>query len=198
MSPTLIIFIKNPELGKAKTRLAQSVGPERALQIYEALLGHTRQLTQAVPAHRMLFYSSFVDTQDDWSAVDFDKHLQANGELGWRMEKAFHLAFEQQGGPVLIVGSDCAQLTAAIIQQGIDALETHDFVIGPAEDGGYYLLGMRSFQPAVFHGIQWSTAEVFSQTKDIIDEHGWTISLLPILSDIDYEEDWKKHGWEIP
>ena len=198
MSPTLIIFIKNPELGKAKTRLAQSVGPERALQIYRALLGHTRELTKAVPAKRMLFYSSFVDTEDEWLPQDFDKYLQASGELGQRMEEAFRLAFAEQDGPVLIIGSDCAQLTTDIIQEGIDALAIHDFVIGPAEDGGYYLLGMRSFQPAVFQGIHWSTESVFAQTKDIIDRHGWDLKCLPVLSDIDYEEDWEKHGWEIP
>ena len=198
MYPTLIIFIKNPELGKAKTRLAQSVGPEKALQIYLALLGHTREVAQAVPARRMLFYSSFVDVKDAWPAADFDKYLQASGGLGERMEEAFRSAFDEQQGPVLIIGSDCAQLTSTIVQQGIEALATHDFVIGPAEDGGYYLLGMREFHPEVFQGVRWSTASVFSQTEAIIQEHQWSLALLPTLSDIDYLEDWEKHGWEIP
>ncbi|MEL7250241.1 MAG: TIGR04282 family arsenosugar biosynthesis glycosyltransferase [Bacteroidota bacterium] len=198
MSPTLIIFIKNPELGKAKTRLAQDVGPEKALQIYQTLLAHTRKVTQAVPAQRLLFYSSFVDAADAWSADDFDKHLQASGGLGHRMEEAFTLAFGQNNGPVLIIGSDCAQLNASIVQQGIDALQENDFVIGPAEDGGYYLLGMQAFHPEVFRDIEWSTSAVFPQTRAIIEAHNWSLSLLPILSDIDYLEDWEKHGWEIP
>lgn len=195
--PTLLIFIKNPELGKAKTRLAQSVGPERALEIYQALLGHTRQLAQAVDAQRMLFYSAFVDQQDQWPNSDFAKYLQASGGLGERMSAAFAQAFAETDGPVLIIGSDCAQLTPAIVQQGINALETHDFVIGPAEDGGYYLLGMKAFHPEVFQDIAWSTEEVLPQTLEIIKTKDWSHSLLPVLSDIDYEEDWEKHGWDI-
>lgn len=195
--PTLLIFIKNPELGKAKTRLAESVGPERALKIYEALLKHTCQLAQAVDAQRMLFYSAFVDEQDQWPNQDFAKHLQASGGLGERMTAAFAQAFAEGGGPVLIIGSDCAQLTPAIVEEGIKALVTHDFVIGPAEDGGYYLLGMRAFHPEVFQDIAWSTETVLPQTLEIISSNDWSHSLLPVLSDIDYEEDWEKHGWEI-
>lgn len=194
---TLLIFIKNPELGKAKTRLAQTVGPERALQIYLALLGHTRTICQSVDARRMLFYSSYIDAADEWPAADFDKYLQSSGGLGQRMEEAFRIAFEEASGPVLIVGSDCAQLKADIITQAISALDTHDFVIGPAEDGGYYLLGMRTFRPEVLQGISWSTAEVLPQTKDIMEQMDSTVAYLPTLSDIDYEEDWEKHGWEI-
>lgn len=146
----------------------------------------------------MLFYSSFVDGQDDWSSNSFDKFLQSSGGLGTRMHDAFQQAFSDQAGPVLIIGSDCAQLTTGIIQSGIDALAKHDFVVGPAEDGGYYLLGMRAFHPEVFENIAWSTESVLAQTKTIIEEQGWSLKLLPTLSDIDYEEDWEKHGWEIP
>lgn len=195
--PTLLIFIKNPELGKAKTRLAQTVGPERALKIYCALLGHTCQLTQAVDAQRMLFYSSFIDEKDNWPNQDFSKYLQVSGGLGDRMTAAFQQAFEENGGPVLIIGSDCAQLTPAIVEQGIQLLETNDFVIGPAEDGGYYLLGMKKFYPEVFQNVAWSTETVLPQTLDIISSNTWSHALLPVLSDIDYEEDWEKHGWEI-
>lgn len=195
--PTLLIFIKNPELGKAKTRLAQSVGPERALKIYEALLQHTCQVAQSVDAQRMLFYSTFVDEEDQWPNQDFAKYLQVAGGLGERMAAAFAQAFAEGGGPVLIIGSDCAQLTPAIVEQGIQSLETHDFVIGPAEDGGYYLIGMREFHPEVFQNITWSTEEVLPQTLAIIGSRKWSHHLLPVLSDIDYEEDWAKHGWEI-
>lgn len=195
--PTLLIFIKNPELGKAKTRLAQSVGPERALKIYEALLQHTRQLALAVDARRLLFYSAYIDEEDLWAKEDFTKYLQVAGGLGERMTAAFAQAFAAGGGPVLIIGSDCAQLTPAIVEQGLQSLETHDFVIGPAEDGGYYLIGMRAFHPEVFQNITWSTEEVLPQTLAIIGSQKWSHHLLPVLSDIDYEEDWAKHGWEI-
>lgn len=194
--PTIIIFIKNPELGKAKTRLASTLGPERALRIYEALLGHTREVVSSIPARRLLYYSSFIDEQDDWSAQLFEKHLQASGELGQRMEAAFQQAFET-GAPVLIVGSDCAQLTPDILHQAIAQLEQQDVVIGPAEDGGYYLLGMNRFLPALFRDIAWSTEQVLPQTLAIAKNQGASCELLPVLSDIDYEEDWEKHGWEL-
>lgn len=193
---TLLIFIKNPEKGKAKTRLAQGVGEERALQIYQALLGHTRKVAQGVKAKRLLFYSSFIDEQDEWTADDFEKRLQEGDDLGERMQLAFAEGF-RKGGPVVIIGSDCAQLTSELVEEAIDHLQRHDFVIGPAEDGGYYLLGMRTFMPAVFEGINWSTAEVFSTTLQRLGAHNWSYELLPVLSDIDFEEDWEKYGWEL-
>jgi rSAM/selenodomain-associated transferase 1 len=194
--PTIIIFIKNPELGKAKTRLASTVGPERALGIYIALLGHTRRVVSSVPARRLLYYSSFIDTQDEWSDKDFDKYLQIKGGLGEKMATAFQQAFEN-GAPVLIVGSDCAQLTPDILLSAIESLNKNDVVIGPAEDGGYYLLGMNRFLPELFRGISWSTEQVFPQTLTILEKLGASYGLLPTLSDIDYEEDWDKHGWEV-
>lgn len=194
--PTLLIFIKNPEKGKAKTRLAQGVGEERALRIYQALLGHTRQVAQGVEARRLLFYSSFVDEQDEWPATDFDKRLQEGHDLGERMQRAFAEGF-RAGSPVVIIGSDCAQLTSELVEEAIAHLQRHDFVIGPAEDGGYYLLGMRTFMPAVFEDIQWSTAGVFAATLQRLHANNWTCQLLPTLSDIDFEEDWEKYGWEI-
>ncbi len=193
---TLLIFIKNPEKGKVKTRLAQGVGEERALAIYWALLGHTRQIAEAIDAHRLLFYSSFIEQEDDWSPTAFDKRLQEGADLGERMKRAFATAFTE-GGPAVIIGSDCAQLTPAIVVEAYRQLEQHDFVLGPAEDGGYYLLGMRTYMPSVFDDMAWSTDQVLPQTLAHIKENNWSVSLLPTLSDIDFQEDWEKHGWEI-
>jgi rSAM/selenodomain-associated transferase 1 len=190
---TTLIFIKNPELGKAKTRLAATVGAERALSIYRQLLAHTRRVVRAVEARRLLYYSRFVDTQDEWSAAEFDKRLQVAGDLGLRMQQAFAEAFAEGGGPVLIIGSDCAELSPAIIEEAFRQLETHDIVIGPARDGGYYLLGMRTFTPAVFQDMEWSTAEVLQQTLARIPE-GHSYFLLPTLSDVDTEADWLTYG----
>lgn len=193
---TTLIFIKNPELGKAKTRLAATVGAERALSIYHQLLAHTRRVVRAVEARRLLYYSRFVDTRDEWSAAEFDKRLQAAGDLGARMQQAFAEAFAEGGGPVLIVGSDCAELSPAIIEEAFRQLETHDIVIGPARDGGYYLLGMRTFTPEVFTDIAWSTAEVLQQTLARIPD-GYTYFLLPTLSDVDTEADWEAYGGQL-
>ena len=194
--PALIVFIKNPELGKVKTRLAQGVGDQMALKIYKALMEHTRNITLEVDATRLLFYSENIAQEDDWQKSDFHKYLQSNGGLGDRMSKAFEQAFDQSS-PVLIIGSDCAQLDASIIKKGIEELETHDFVVGPAEDGGYYLLGMRNFQPSVFEDVKWSTESVLETTLGIMTNNNQSYYLLPELSDIDYVEDWEKHGWDL-
>lgn len=194
--PVLIIFVKNPELGKVKTRLAQGVGDEMALRIYRALLSHTKKVSLEVAAERLLFYSEKITVNDNWSTNDFHKYVQSDGDLGDRMSTAFEQAFNH-GHPVLIIGSDCAQMDVSIIEKGIEQLAKHDFVIGPAEDGGYYLLGMRTFKPDVFKNIAWSTERVLSSTLDIMRVNNWSCFLLPQLSDIDYAEDWEKHGWEI-
>ena len=193
--PAIIIFIKNPELGKAKTRLAATVGDERALAIYKELLRHTREtVLQIRNCEKYLFYSSFINEQDDWPNDFFHKKLQPKGDLGTRITTAFEDVFETNQ-PVLIVGSDCASLTSEILAEAINALKENDFVIGPAEDGGYYLIGMNEFSPLVFEDIAWSTEQVLPQTIDKVHELGMTFGLLPTLSDIDYEEDWEKWGW---
>ncbi len=195
--PATIIFIKNPELGKAKTRLAATVGDERALAIYKELLRHTREtVLQIENCEKYLFYSSFIDKQDDWPNDFFHKKLQPTGDLGTRIKTAFKEVFETNQ-PVLIVGSDCASLTSEILAKAINDLKENDFVIGPAEDGGYYLIGMNNFQPSVFEDIAWSTEQVLPQTIDEIQNLGKTFGLLTTLSDIDYEEDWEKWGWEF-
>ena len=196
MTPALLIFIKNSEKGKVKTRLAKTVGDDTALAIYKALLAHTRQVALAVAGTRYLFYSQYIPPQDDWSATDFQKQLQAEGALGYKMTKAFETAF-QQHQRVVIIGSDCASLTPAIITKAFQQLEKQDFVIGPAMDGGYYLLGMNQFQPRVFENIIWSTETVLQRTIDRITELKGSYFLLPTLSDIDYAEDWEKHRGEL-
>lgn len=191
---TLLIFVKNPKKGQVKTRLAQTVGDDEALRIYLELLKHTRQLATQTKAVRQIHYSHFIDANDDWAIPVFEKHLQYGEDLGQRMAKAFQTAF-QTASKVVIIGSDCASLTTEVIQQAFDALDTADFVVGPAQDGGYYLLGMSAYLPFVFDDIEWSTESVFTRTIEHINAHQKSYTLLPTLSDIDYEEDWKKYGW---
>jgi len=192
----LLIFTKNPEKGKVKTRLAATVGDDRALLIYKSLLAHTRGVAKSISAKRLLFYSETIAKDDAWASTDFEKHLQHSGDLGERISAAFETGF-QEGGPVLIIGSDCPQLSASIVNDAFAALKKHDFVLGPAMDGGYYLLGMQAFSPSLFQDIAWSTAEVAQETRKKIEILGASCHELPILSDIDYEEDWEKYGWKI-
>lgn len=191
----LLIFIKNPEPGKVKTRLARAVGDQQALAIYRVLLEYTREVTQAVDAHRMLFYSTFIDPGDNWPETDFEKLLQQGRDLGARMDHAFQLAFQRFTKAVLI-GSDCASLTPEIIFEAFSALDRFPYVLGPALDGGYYLLGMRAPAPFLFKNMTWSTANVLTETIQRIGERGQSHFLLPALSDIDTVEDWEKYGWD--
>ena len=166
------------------------------MAIYKALLTHTRKLTLSVPTTRFLFYSNEINHKDDWSTADFKKEVQANGDLGDRIKAAFTKAFETHD-QVIIIGSDCASLTTEIVNQGFKVLEDHDYVLGPAMDGGYYLLGMKKYTPELFIDMPWSTEKVAEITIDRIKEKGKSCFLLPELSDIDFEEDWEKWGWEI-
>jgi rSAM/selenodomain-associated transferase 1 len=192
----LITFIKNPEKGKVKTRIAATVGDDKALAIYKALMEHTRNVALATNTNRLLFYSEQINFKDKWSNEDFQKALQAEGDLGDKIKNAFATAFEQNE-KVVIIGSDCASLTPDIVSDAFAKLEDHDFVIGPAMDGGYYLVGMSYFEPSLFENITWSTDSVFPDTMKVIEGLGKTCGLLPELSDIDFEEDWERWGWEI-
>ena len=188
---TLIIFIKNPKLGKVKTRLAATVGDEKALSIYKKLLSFTQKLAISLPCERMLFYSDEIEANDDWSNVFFQKNKQYGNDLGERMKNAFCEVL-LTSKKAIIIGSDCAELTKEILENAFEALEKNDFVIGPAEDGGYYLLGMNHFEPTIFENINWSTAEVLSKTIEKIARLEKKVAFMPTLSDIDNEEDWKK------
>ena len=194
---TLLIFIKNPEKGKVKTRLAQTLGAEQALKIYHELLRHTRKVALGVDARRMLFYSDFIDEEDEWSPQDFQKMVQHGADLGERMSNAFLLGLISPEDKAVIIGSDCPLLSPEVIYTAFQKLEEYPFVVGPATDGGYYLLGMRQHTPALFQEMEWSTNQVLPLTLEKIEQLGAAYFILPELPDIDYEEDWKKYGWEV-
>ena len=194
----LILFVKNPEKGKVKTRIAKTAGEELALKVYQSLLTYTRNLAAEVAADKLLYYSSFVDKGDAWNPEVFSKRLQTGTDLGQRMAIAFEQAFKIGYQKVVIIGSDCATLTPAIVMNAYEKLEKHPFVLGPAKDGGYYLLGMNRLETSVFEGIQWSTPDVLTQTIEKIKALEMSYALLETLSDIDYWEDWEKYGWELP
>ncbi len=195
-SNALLIFIKNPVLGKVKTRLAATVGADKALKVYFELLRHTREISSQVEADRFLCYSDAVEEHDDWSNEEFIKKTQTGADLGARMSNAFKVALIHNK-KVVIIGSDCPLLQADHLAVAFAKLEEYPFVIGPALDGGYYLLGMRQFSPEVFEHIEWSTDAVFSATLENIKALGQTCFQLPPLPDVDTEADWKAYGWEI-
>ncbi len=195
-SAAIIIFIKNAEKGKVKTRLASTLGDDKALQIYKALLGHTRKTVLSIPVERLLYYSSYINFDDEWPSAEFHKYLQPSGDLGERITYAFEKTFKSFDN-VIIVGSDCPTLSTKILTEAFEQLQHHNFVIGPAQDGGYYLLGMRQFSPSLFENIEWSTESVLPNTIRAIEKLDASYHLLPELSDVDYEEDWEKWGWDL-
>lgn len=186
----LLIFIKNPRLGYVKTRLARTMGNVEALRIYRFLLEKTHAAALRLNAHKMLFYSDFIEEGDIWSRDFFDKKVQRGADLGERMDNAFREAFDAGAEKVVIIGSDCPELNESVLNQAFEALDSTDFVIGPVPDGGYYLLGMKSPEPSLFYGIEWSTETVRALTLEKIGALNKTAALLPELTDVDTEEDW--------
>ncbi len=194
MSRHVIIFIRNPQLGKVKTRLAATVGDERALDVYRKLLTITREAALGAQCDRYLFYAEHPDQKDDWDTVFFKKREQKGRELGERMLNAFVEVFGLGAKRAVIIGSDCPEMRAGIIDDAFSALETADVVIGPATDGGYYLLGMKKIVPELFHDKQWSTSTVLSSTLSDAERLGLRVHLLPPLSDLDDEADLIRSG----
>ena len=187
----LIIFIKNPALGKVKTRLAKTVGDEKALEIYRELSRITRKNASILRGVQLyVFYSNFIDKNDDWSNEIFEKRVQLGEGLGDRMSNAFHEILTQHEH-VCIIGSDCPTLSVDILNQSFEMLQNHDFVVGPSTDGGYYLLGISSKKyDFLFKNMEWSTENVLSETLQRIAQNDKTIALLPYLTDVDEEKDW--------
>ncbi len=190
MNEAIIIFVRKPELGKVKTRLAASLGNEKALEVYKELLWHTRQICKQVGADKFVYYHEQIEQNDLWDASGFNKRLQANAELGVKMVKAFKEVFDAGYKKVLIIGSDCLQLTDELIKEALCVLNKNDAVIGPATDGGYYLLGMKNLHPYFFENKLWSSSNVFDETMDDALHHQLTMAVLPILTDVDTEADW--------
>ena len=164
MTSVLIIFVKNPVLGKVKTRLADALGEENALLIYQKLLQHTCLVTGNIIADKYVFYLEFINHNDLWKNEVYKKKLQHGNDLGERMKNAFELLFQKGYKEIVIIGSDCYELTEEIIMNAFGELKQKDVVIGPAKDGGYYLLGMNIFIPELFTGKSWSTNKVLQET----------------------------------
>jgi hypothetical protein len=187
----LLIFTRNPELGKAKTRLAKTVGDETALEIYKFLLQKTCAISSKVTADKAVYYSVKVRNNDIWDENIYQKHQQVGEDLGVRMFHAFQNSFNAGYKKVLIIGSDLYDLTSEIIENAFKKLEENDVVIGPAEDGGYYLLGMNSLQTAIFKNKKWGTESV--RTATLADLKDKKVHLLQVLNDVDVFEDIEHH-----
>lgn len=191
----LLVFVKNPKPGKVKTRLASTLGNELALEIYQRLLAYTRDICLKTDADKEIWFGNEIPEKDLWSEAGFQRHQQVPEDLGSRMLSAFQKGFINGYKRIVIIGSDNAKITEKHIGEAFDALENHDAVIGPALDGGYYLLGIKvasNFDLSVpFRDKKWSSESVFADTMKDFEKMGLEVFELEALSDIDYEEDLK-------
>ncbi|MCR4337689.1 MAG: TIGR04282 family arsenosugar biosynthesis glycosyltransferase [Candidatus Omnitrophica bacterium] len=192
MGPNILLyFVKYPTPGKVKTRLAKTVGDEEAAKLYSDLaeknLRVIASLYQRNICDLVIVYDPPERSEDikRWLSLSCEYLPQCGEGLSERLTHAFHKAFQMGGKGVMALGSDTLGLTTDIIQQGFEALHSNDVVVGPAEDGGYYLIGLNHFQPKLFEGVPWSTNEVLPQTYKIINSLRLSYQTLCQLEDLD-------------
>ncbi len=185
----IIIFARNPELGKVKTRLAKTIGDTAALNIYKFLVQHTVNITKNIPCQKFVYYTNFIDKTDVWDANIYQKKIQSGATLGERMHNAFKDVLNSYN-KAIIIGTDMLALRQEDIEKAFNALETNHAVIGPALDGGYYLLGLKNQIPkGIFNNKQWSTETVLKDTLNDLKNHN--VYLLDVKNDIDTYDDIK-------
>ncbi len=187
----LIIFTRNPELGRCKTRLAETIGDESALKIYTFLLRHTAKVSEGIKADKYVFYSERIEQFDLWNPDIFRKKLQFGTDLGERMANAFSELFDLGYEKALIIGSDLLDLSQLHIDNAFDQLNGHEVVIGPSTDGGYYMLGLKQIHEKIFKNKAWGTNTVLRDTLN--DLQNINVEILEELNDIDTFEDMKHY-----
>lgn len=194
MSDHLFIFTRYPEPGKAKTRLIPALGAVAAAELHrqmtERTLAQVKVLQQRDPLDVEVWYAGGDRAQmQAWLGGALQYQPQPEGDLGDRMAGAFQTAFDQGAKTAVIIGTDCPELTDTLLIEAFQALRQTDLVLGPASDGGYYLIGLRRFVPELFQSIAWSTERVFQQTVEIANTLNVSLTCLPVLTDIDRPED---------
>lgn len=189
----LLIFARLPELGQVKTRLAAGIGAEAALAVYQELLARTRaaaagfggQKTVWLPPSATPLTSAAVAAY--WPGYAWQP--QPAGDLGGKMQAAFAQAFAAGAGAAVVIGTDCPGLRSTHLNQAFELLASHDVVVGPAADGGYYLLGMKRLHRDFFLNKTWSTASVLSATLTDAARLHLRVAHLPTLHDVDTAAD---------
>jgi rSAM/selenodomain-associated transferase 1 len=199
----LLVFVRAPEPGSVKTRLAAAIGNDAALRIYRRLAEHTLREAAALAGEAVQVRVHHTPAQAGdavraWMGAGPVYLPQAEGDLGARMEDAFARAFAEGADQVVIVGSDLPELSAGLLRRAFDLLDAHPAVLGPARDGGYYLLGLAHPVPGIFGGIAWSTAEVLAATLARFRAAGIEPAMLEALADVDevgdLPEGWREDG----
>ncbi|ALF51710.1 hypothetical protein ACX27_00810 [Nostoc piscinale CENA21] len=190
----LIIFTRYPEPGKTKTRLIPALGSVGAANLQQQMTEYTllqvAELQKAIGVSvELRFAGGSLELMQDWLGWELLYASQGEGDLGTRMARSLVDAFRKNAEYVIIIGSDCPGVTSQILATAFQQLQTVDLVIGPAIDGGYYLIGVRRFIPELFDNIDWGTSQVLQQTIDIAAKLGVLSIYLPTLADVDRPED---------
>ncbi len=191
---SLIIFTRYPEIGTTKTRLIPAIGAEKASNLQKKMtqltIDKSRQLQDKLNLNIDVYFSGGnKEKMASWLGENINFKTQAQGDLGTKMYSALEDKFKQGSKNNLIIGTDCPDLTTDILFTAFNQLKNHDLVIGEAEDGGYYLIGLNSLIPDLFIDINWGTETVFSQTIDKAKKLNLSVYQLPILRDLDRPED---------
>jgi uncharacterized protein len=187
----LIIFVRNPVLGKVKTRLATDIGNEKALKVYLQLLKITSEVVMPLNCVKFVYYSNTIIEGDCWDKEGITKRAQTGDNLGQRMKNAFAEVFDLGFRKTIVIGSDCPDLRTYDLEQAFKMLESHDMVIGPAMDGGYYLLGMKKLYAGLFEDKPWGTDMVLLETLHDLETSGLSFFKGRIINDVDTIEDLK-------
>ncbi|MHB8835116.1 MAG: TIGR04283 family arsenosugar biosynthesis glycosyltransferase [Candidatus Methylomirabilia bacterium] len=190
----LLLFTRYPVPGQAKTRLIPALGPTGAARLHRRLAEYAAgvaRTTGALVNARVTVCFTGAPLRDlrSWLGPDLAYTPQPAGDLGFRLQQAFASAFRSAARRVVAFGSDVPDLTAALLHQAFARLQETDVVLGPAADGGYYLIGMKRDRPELFAGIDWGTGRVRAQTRAAIGRQGLSATELPTLSDVDLPED---------
>ncbi len=187
----LIVCVKAPRPGAVKTRLAVSIGDKAACDAYRKMAGQLFSRLSALSNVELRFTPDDAASEiKPWLKTTWEMRPQGQGNLGQRIQAAFAEAFSRGAQRVAIVGSDCPSVTARDIEAAWIALKTTEVVIGPARDGGYWLIALSRPQPALFDGIAWSRDTVLRETLERAEIAGLQVKLLRELSDVDTEADW--------
>ena len=201
MTETLIIFSRYPQPGKTKTRMIPALGEKGAADLQREMTEHTLKTATRLALSRKIaieihFAGGDTKLMSQWLGEELYYVLQAAGDLGDKMRSAFEGAFDSGSQRIVIIGIDCPDLNSTILNQAFDALQQQDLVLGPAEDGGYYLIGLSHRVTQLFQNIDWGTDQVFEQTVKLAQQQQLDVHYLPFLADVDRPEDlsiWQKY-----
>lgn len=194
----LIVFVKAPRPGAVKTRLAKTIGTAAACAAYRSLVETLLDRLQSLSAVELRYSPDDAGCEiERWRRGSWTRRPQGAGNLGQRLMSAFEQAFGAGASRVVIIGSDCPAVMVRDIREAWKSLHTHDVVLGPASDGGYWLVGSSRPLPQLFEDMAWSTDRVFGETIERIWRGGFTVQVLRELPDVDTERDWRafRAGW---